>query len=236
MGFRFRRSFKIVPGVRMNVSKTGVSTSIGKPGFTVNVRGDRVRETVGIPGTGLNYREEQRTSSSGVGALVLLVIVALVVIALLLGGCAVAPSQAAAQVKEADASMVAGCELIGTVVGSSMIGGIVTTGATNAMVEVREKAAALGATHIVFVSVDSGSTYSTGRAVARAYKCPASKVTQRESPARLRSAKIAGQNGSVPAIADLGPDALKRSATLRSAGKLGDEKNNPVSLSTTDFR
>ncbi|MDR9777657.1 DUF4236 domain-containing protein, partial [Rhizobium hidalgonense] len=37
MGFRFRRSIKVLPGVRLNISKTGVtSVSIGGKGLTVN--------------------------------------------------------------------------------------------------------------------------------------------------------------------------------------------------------
>jgi len=59
MGFRFRRSFKIVPGVRLNVSKSGLSASIGRPGATLNVGGKRgARVTVGLPGTGLSYSEQ----------------------------------------------------------------------------------------------------------------------------------------------------------------------------------
>ena len=83
MGFlRFRRSFKIAPGVRINLSKTGVSTSIGRPGATVNIRDDRVRETVGIPGTGLSYREEQRTGSGAAGQ----ILAALLILALIAFG------------------------------------------------------------------------------------------------------------------------------------------------------
>jgi hypothetical protein len=70
MGFRFRRSFKIAPGLRVNLSKSGGSVSIGKRGATLNVSQRGVQETVGIPGTGLSYRqkiggshETQRTSS-----------------------------------------------------------------------------------------------------------------------------------------------------------------------------
>ena len=92
-----------------------------------------------------------------------------------LAGCASAPSQNAARVKEADQNMVAGCELIGTIIGSSLIGGVVTTGGNNAMVDAKEQAASQGATHIVFMSVDSGSQYSTGKATARAYKCAATR-------------------------------------------------------------
>jgi hypothetical protein len=60
MGLRFRRSFRIVPGWRINFSKSGVSTSFGRRGawFTVGPRG--TRETLGIPGTGVSYTTEQR--------------------------------------------------------------------------------------------------------------------------------------------------------------------------------
>jgi hypothetical protein len=92
--------------------------------------------------------------------------------AISLGGCAATPTPQAAAVAEADQARVATCELLETVLGKSLIGGSVfTTGGTNAMVEARERAAAMGATHIVFGSVDSGSMYSTGSATARAYRC-----------------------------------------------------------------
>jgi hypothetical protein len=55
-GLRFRKSWGILPGVKLNLSKTGVSTSIGGHGATVNI-GTRSRTaTVGIPGTGVSYR------------------------------------------------------------------------------------------------------------------------------------------------------------------------------------
>ena len=55
-GLRFRKSIGILPGVKFNISKTGVSTSLGGRGATVNV-GTRSRTaTFGIPGTGLSYR------------------------------------------------------------------------------------------------------------------------------------------------------------------------------------
>ena len=38
MGFRFRKSIKIAPGVRINLTKKGLSSvSVGKRGATVNV-------------------------------------------------------------------------------------------------------------------------------------------------------------------------------------------------------
>lgn len=58
MGFRFRKSVKLLPGVRLNLSKSGFSTTIGRPGASVNIRGRRVRGTVGLPGTGLSYDAE----------------------------------------------------------------------------------------------------------------------------------------------------------------------------------
>jgi len=55
--FRFRRTISFGRFLRLNVSKTGTSVSVGRPGATVNVRGDKVDATVGVPGTGLSYRE-----------------------------------------------------------------------------------------------------------------------------------------------------------------------------------
>ena len=56
MGLRFRKIFSVLPGVRLNVSKSGVSTSLGGHGATVNVGTSGKRTvTVGIPGTGLSY-------------------------------------------------------------------------------------------------------------------------------------------------------------------------------------
>jgi hypothetical protein len=55
MGFRFYRRIKIFPGVRINLSRSGVSTSIGVKGARITVGHGKVRETVGLPGTGLSY-------------------------------------------------------------------------------------------------------------------------------------------------------------------------------------
>jgi hypothetical protein len=64
LGFRFRKSIGILPGLRLNISKTGVSTSIGRPGGTVNIRGRRVRTTVGLPGSGLSYSQDVKLAES----------------------------------------------------------------------------------------------------------------------------------------------------------------------------
>lgn len=54
--FRFRKTFTILPGVRINLSKTGVSSSLGGNGATLNVGKQGPVVTFGIPGTGLSYR------------------------------------------------------------------------------------------------------------------------------------------------------------------------------------
>jgi uncharacterized protein DUF4236 len=53
MGFRFRRSVRILPGVRVNFSGSGASVSLGTRGlhYTIGPKGSRV--TAGISGTGL---------------------------------------------------------------------------------------------------------------------------------------------------------------------------------------
>ena len=56
MGTRFRRSFKVAPGVRVNLNKKSASISFGPKGLkhTVSTTG-KSHTTVGIPGTGLSY-------------------------------------------------------------------------------------------------------------------------------------------------------------------------------------
>ena len=56
MGFRFRRHIKIMPGLWLNLSKSGISTSIGGHGLTANVKGGKVTTTASLPGTGISYR------------------------------------------------------------------------------------------------------------------------------------------------------------------------------------
>lgn len=56
MGFRVRKSFKVMPGVRMTVSKSGVSASVGVRGARVTrTASGRVTSTVGIPGSGISH-------------------------------------------------------------------------------------------------------------------------------------------------------------------------------------
>lgn len=55
MAFRFYRSWKILPGVRLNLSKSGISTTLGVRGANMNVGRRKRRYTLGLPGTGLSY-------------------------------------------------------------------------------------------------------------------------------------------------------------------------------------
>lgn len=79
MGFRFRKSIKLAPGVRVNLSKSGASYSFGPRGASVSVGKRGIHSNVGIPGTGISYRtrldsggsasESEISSISGTGSL-----------------------------------------------------------------------------------------------------------------------------------------------------------------------
>jgi hypothetical protein len=55
MGFRFQKRIKLLPGVRINLSKSGVSTSLGVQGAQITKGHGKTRTTVGLPGTGLSH-------------------------------------------------------------------------------------------------------------------------------------------------------------------------------------
>jgi hypothetical protein len=57
MGWRFRKVFKILPGVRLNIGKKGISSfTFGKGWFSTNVGKKGTRHNLSIPGTGISYR------------------------------------------------------------------------------------------------------------------------------------------------------------------------------------
>lgn len=116
MGFRFRKSITIVPGVRLNLSKTGISTSIGRSGATINIGKRGVRGTVGLPGTGLSYsemlskRDIQPATDSGEAfrshsmfKAVFVIVVCAVVIWMLFGGSHSSANKAVVPVSQAAA-------------------------------------------------------------------------------------------------------------------------------------
>jgi|SRR5580765_3792339 len=62
MGFSFRKRIKVLPGITLNLSKSGISTTLGPKGARMTVGGKRgPRVTTSIPGTGLSFTQ-------GVGA------------------------------------------------------------------------------------------------------------------------------------------------------------------------
>lgn len=54
MHIRFRRTYKLLPGVHLNVSKHGISTTVGPRGMHLTFNRYGVRQDVGLPGTGLS--------------------------------------------------------------------------------------------------------------------------------------------------------------------------------------
>ncbi|MEC0600770.1 DUF4236 domain-containing protein [Bacillus spizizenii] len=67
MGFKFRKSVKIAPGVKLNINSKSVGISAGVKGARVSVNSKgRTTTTVGIPGTGISY-SSTTTSKSKTG-------------------------------------------------------------------------------------------------------------------------------------------------------------------------
>lgn len=56
MGFRFFRKIKVLPGVYLNIGKTGTSVSVGPRGLKTTISPKGVRHSIGLPGTGLSYQ------------------------------------------------------------------------------------------------------------------------------------------------------------------------------------
>ena len=63
MPFRFYRRKKILPGITLNLSRSGPSISFGVRGARVTVGPKGNRATVGLPGTGLFYTEHNSSTS-----------------------------------------------------------------------------------------------------------------------------------------------------------------------------
>lgn len=59
MGWRFRKSFKLLPGFRINIGKKGISSAtVGKRGLSASVGKSGVFRNIGIPGTGISHRSK----------------------------------------------------------------------------------------------------------------------------------------------------------------------------------
>ncbi|NOJ47829.1 DUF4236 domain-containing protein [Bradyrhizobium sp. WSM 1744] len=70
MGLRFRKTFSIIPGVRLNIGKKSASVRIGVKGFgyTTGTAGKTI--SASLPGTGLSFSHKIKASATttGIGA------------------------------------------------------------------------------------------------------------------------------------------------------------------------
>jgi len=86
MAWRLYRRVRIIPGLRVNLSRSGPSLSIGHRGawYTVGPRGRRV--TLGLPGSGLYWTEKVSQAAplrAGHRSAFVLAVVAVVAVGLL---------------------------------------------------------------------------------------------------------------------------------------------------------
>ncbi len=65
MGFRFRRTFSLLTGIRLNLNKGSVSLRVGGrgAGFTASSNGSTT-ETIGIPGAGFFWTKRTGRSKA----------------------------------------------------------------------------------------------------------------------------------------------------------------------------
>lgn len=91
--------------------------------------------------------------------------------ALLLAGCAAQPShQAITVVLTKDPNAVARCQSIGQIHSNSILTGVLQSqGYENMLTDLKNRAAARGATHVLLMDVSSG--YASNNALGDAYRC-----------------------------------------------------------------
>lgn len=64
MGFRFRKSFNLGKGLKINLSKNGIGYSVGTKGVRVSKTAKgTTRKTLTLPGTGLSYVTESKNTN-----------------------------------------------------------------------------------------------------------------------------------------------------------------------------
>lgn len=81
MGFRYRRSFRMAPGVRLNVSKSGLGFSAGGRRYRVTRHaGGRLSRAINLPIRGLSHHRTLQRRSWRVPILLLVVALVLIVI------------------------------------------------------------------------------------------------------------------------------------------------------------
>ncbi|MFC5712280.1 DUF4236 domain-containing protein [Thalassorhabdus alkalitolerans] len=65
MSFRFQKRVSVAPGVRLNFSKRGISTTVGRQGASVSLGKKGLYGNIGIPGSGLSYRSRLDKGAAG---------------------------------------------------------------------------------------------------------------------------------------------------------------------------
>lgn len=77
MKFRFRKSKKILPGVKINVTNKGISANVGPKGANLGVGKRGVRANVSAPGTGISGSQKVANGCGSLVALGMLIAVVL---------------------------------------------------------------------------------------------------------------------------------------------------------------
>lgn len=70
MALRFRKSIKLAPGIRMNLTGGGLSWTLGPRGASVGIGGRGTYFNAGIPGSGLSSRTRLNSGAGDIGAAV----------------------------------------------------------------------------------------------------------------------------------------------------------------------
>lgn len=64
MSLRFKKSMKIAPGVRLNISNKSIGVSAGIKGYRKSINSSgRVTTSIGVPGTGVSYVKTKKLNS-----------------------------------------------------------------------------------------------------------------------------------------------------------------------------
>ncbi|WP_245875931.1 DUF4236 domain-containing protein [Veillonella denticariosi] len=61
--FKFHRSIKIAPGIKINFNKKSTSLTLGRKGIHTTISKSGIRNTVGLPGSGLSYTSYNKFDS-----------------------------------------------------------------------------------------------------------------------------------------------------------------------------
>ena len=61
MGLRYRKTVKLLPGIRLNLTQNGIaSVSIGSRKLGINISRQGIRANFDLPGKGLSYSSKRK--------------------------------------------------------------------------------------------------------------------------------------------------------------------------------